>query len=130
MADGGSGETGAPTDPGTQKNRGNLPHAHIPKPQPPSCWYRLRATTLAFPHMGIGESEGQVEATYIIEDFVQLFGVHDEVGVAYHVVDSIRLDRRDWSQSVSTDASQACPSSLGSSSGSGPRRSRASLPHP
>lgn len=61
--------------------------------------------------MGIEESEGHVEATYVIEDFVQLLGVHDEVGVAYHVVDSIRLDRRDWRQSVSTDAGQAYPSS-------------------
>lgn len=45
--------------------------------------------------MGIREFARQAEATYVIEDFVQLFGVHDEVGVAYHVVDGIRLDRRD-----------------------------------
>lgn len=45
--------------------------------------------------MGIREFARQVKATYIIEDLVQLLGVHDEVGVAYHVVDGIRLDSRD-----------------------------------
>lgn len=133
MADGGSGETGTPTDPGTQRNMENLLHAHIPKPYPTSYWYRLIATTLAFPHMGFWEFEGQVEATYIIEHFVQLLGVHDEVGVAYHVVDSIRLDRRDWrdwSKTVSNDAGQACPSSVRSGSGSMQRRGRVSLPPP
>lgn len=58
MADGGSGETGTPTDPGTQRNRGNFPHARIPKPRPTSRWYRLMATTVALPHMGFREFEG------------------------------------------------------------------------
>lgn len=34
-------------------------------------------------------------ATHVIEHFVELLGVHDKVGVAYHVVDCICLDRRD-----------------------------------
>lgn len=68
-----------------------------------------------------------MEATYIIEHFVQLLGVHDEVGVAYHVVDGIRLDRRGWSETVSNEAGQACPSSVGSSSGVS-RRARATFP--
>lgn len=45
--------------------------------------------------MGIREFKEQVEATYIIEHFVQLLRVHDEVGVAYHVVDGIGLHRKD-----------------------------------
>lgn len=127
MANSGSGETGTPTDPGTQRNRGNL---NIAKPYPTSRWYRLSATILAFPHVGIREFEGQVEATYIIEHFVQLLGVHDEVGVAYHVVDGVRLDRRDWRRTESNDAGPACPSTVGSSSGSVSRRARATLPPP
>ena len=38
-------------------------------------------------------------ATYVIEHFVQLLGIHDEVGVAYHVVDRVRLGRRDTKDS-------------------------------
>lgn len=38
-------------------------------------------------------------ATHITEHFVQLLGVHDKVGVAYHVVDRIRLGRRDTEDS-------------------------------
>lgn len=33
-------------------------------------------------------------ATHVIEHFVQLLGVHNEVGVAYHVVDRVRLVRK------------------------------------
>ena len=38
-------------------------------------------------------------ATHVIEHFVQLLGVHDKVGVAYHVVDRVRLGRRDTEDS-------------------------------
>lgn len=38
---------------------------------------------------------GRVGATHIIEHFVELLGVHDKVGVAYHVVDRVCLDGRD-----------------------------------
>lgn len=34
-------------------------------------------------------------ATHVVEHFVKLLGVHDKVGIAYHVVDCIRLDKRD-----------------------------------
>lgn len=53
---------------------------------------------LPFPKQGqghLGTQRDRVRATHVIEHFVQLLGVHDEVGVAYHVVDCIRLDRRD-----------------------------------
>lgn len=61
--------------------------------QPKSHPIILPAST--FSHWALGTTEGQVEATHIIEHFVQFLGVHDEVGVAYHIVDGIRLDRRD-----------------------------------
>lgn len=38
-------------------------------------------------------------ATHVVEHFVELLGVHDKVGVAYHVVDCICLDRRDTEDS-------------------------------
>ena len=38
-------------------------------------------------------------ATHVIEHFVQLLGVHDKVGIAYHVVDCVRLGRRDMEDS-------------------------------
>lgn len=45
-----------------------------------------------------GMQGGRVGATHVIEHFVELLGFHDKVGVAYHVVDCIRLDRRDTGQ--------------------------------
>lgn len=63
--------------------------------------------------MGVWGFEEQVEGTYIIKHFVQFLGVHDEVGVSYHVVDGIRLDRRDGEKTESKDVDQACPSSVG-----------------
>lgn len=53
---------------------------------------------LPFPKWGqghLGTQRDRGRATHVIEHFVQLLGVHDEVGVAYHVVDCIRLDERD-----------------------------------
>lgn len=42
-----------------------------------------------------GNARGQAGSTHIVEHFVELLGVHDEVGVAYHVVDCVRLDGGD-----------------------------------
>lgn len=53
---------------------------------------------LPFPKWGqrhLGMQRDRVRATHVIEHFIQLLGVHDEVGVAYHIVDCIRLGRRD-----------------------------------
>lgn len=45
-------------------------------------------------------------ATHVIEHFVELLGVHDKVGVAYHVVDRVGLDGRDMEDTE-------CPAGLG-----------------
>ena len=55
--------------------------------------------SLLFPTWGrqghSGTQGGRVGATHVIEHFVELLGVHDKVGVAYHVVDCVCLDRRE-----------------------------------
>lgn len=48
--------------------------------------------------------------THVIEDFIQLLGVHDELGVTNHVVDGICLGS-DKDQSAVGDASMGLPSS-------------------
>lgn len=92
-----------------QGGRGRLPHAcsvpgaHAPPSQdvltiraPSPVSHRDPACLCPFPsgepQGHLGTQGGSMGTTHVIEHFVELLGVHDEVGVAYHVVDCVCLD--------------------------------------